>query len=253
MLIFSSYFSLISLACNYMFSSLYKGIGFCLLCIAAFIAVKSPSFADSATEPGVLEVTKEALQNSIGPGEKIEFSIRVENLSTEVLAPSKIVDTLPTGFVYNDDAKLAGVGSSSDNPINLAGTQSGSAVTWFLGSDGDVRNETRMDGVAGQGDGESFIVSYSARGPSTAGSYTNEACVFYIPSGGSSESSLCAEKDFIIESVEGGDKPQKTPDASIETVFIFITFGSVLTVPPCVYFMLLYRRKSFEEVLIHET
>lgn len=207
-----------------------------IIAVFAFLLITflSPMYvrADVATEPNVIQISKEALQNTVTEGQNVEFSVTIENLtpqtSPQVLAPLRVEDTLPLGFMYNNNSKLFNNNDNDPNPeaIPAVSTQNGQLVTIDLaGQSTEVRDVSRINS------GNSFIISYSAKAPTgitAPTNYTNQVCVYYESIVDLSEQELCTSKTFTISPISApkASGQTKTPDAGIENreiVFAGIT------------------------------
>jgi len=83
----------------------------------------------------VLGVTKTALEPSVIAGNKVSYTIIVDNSGTSIAHEVKVVDTLPEGMTYK-------AGSATANPTTGFSEESvvGSVVTWKIASIGVAEN-----------------------------------------------------------------------------------------------------------------
>jgi uncharacterized repeat protein (TIGR01451 family) len=173
-----------------------------VLSTALFISINTTTKADSGTGT-TFSVTKNATPNPVSVSSDINFSISIKNISNANSAPTQVVDTLPSGFVYNNDAKLT----------NLSGTQSaftptisGQTLTWAF--DGDTLQTIPSN--------QNIVISFSAKTPATAGSYSNQACL-------TQPENVCSTVNFTVQS--------GTPQAGIiQNTSIILGAGTLLTV-----------------------
>ena len=171
-----------------------------VLSAALLIPFSLSTKADSGTGT-TFSVTKNATPNPVGISSDINFSISIKNISNANSAPTQVVDTLPSGFVYNNDAKLT----------NLAGTQSaftptvsGQTLTWAF--DGDTLQTIPSN--------QNIVISFSAKTPATAGSYSNQACL-------TQPENVCSTVNFTVE----GGSPQA---GIVQNTSIVLGIGTVL-------------------------
>jgi fimbrial isopeptide formation D2 family protein len=194
---------------------------FSIVLSVAFLTSSSAK-ADSTTGTS-FEITKTATPSTVSPSSTVNFTVSLKNISTGGLnqTPQTVVDTLPEGFAFANDAKLT----------KLDGTQvafapssvSGQVVTWTFQGEFSEAIPTNQN----------VVISYAATASATIGTYENNACL-------TAPENICAKASIIV---------QTSPTAGLrENLALAAGVGAI-----AVIFGILLRRKpraSFEDALI---
>lgn len=170
-----------------------------LFLITFFVIVSTINTTIYASEVGNdnnIQVTKQALQNTVGPNTTIEFTISVENVAaTGDIQVTQVTDELPVGFNYETGS--GDIVGFDGFPNSLSGVVSvtGQTVMWDLTADTVISEAANLNAGLSGGDGGNFVISYSALVPDTSGQFTNSACVGHetaaVP--------VCASTDFTVQ------------------------------------------------------
>lgn len=183
--------------------------------------------ADSASGT-IFAVTKTGTPSTVNPSSAVAFAISVENISSASAVPEEIVDTLPQGWTYNNDAKLTNI--DGEQSI-FAPSISGQTLTWSLtGSNAQTVAQ-----------GDNIVISFTATSPSATGSYTNEGCLT-LPE------RVCAEASVTVEA--GGVGATTTPDAGLKENVMLLSGTAILLF--VIAYLLVKDKRSFEQKLVGE-
>lgn len=178
-----------------------------------------PAKADRA-DGTTFAITKAATPSTAAINTPVAFAITIENISGSNAAPIKIVDTLPDGWTFNNDAKLTNLeGFTAD----FQPTVSGQDITWTF--DG-----TSIISVPPT---DNIVISFTANAPGTVGTYLNKACL-------EDPETVCANAQVEVQ--------QGTPKTGIvENIAIIGSLSGSLIL---LSLMISNKRKTFEDKMI---
>lgn len=179
----------------------------------------NPAKADTGSGQ-YFNVIKTASPGTAGKLADVTFAITLENTSASNQAPEKVIDTLPDGWTYNNDAKLTDLDT---NTAEFAPTVLGQELTWTF--DG-----TSLISIP---PGENIVISFTAKSPNVTGSFVNEACL-------EDPESVCATATVTVQA--------GTPQAGLtENIVLLSGISAVLIVGSL---FIKRDRRSFEEKII---
>jgi len=198
-----------------------------LIAFVAVLGVTLPVKADSASGT-TFTVTKTATPSTVGPSAAVNFTISIKNISAANAAPTEVTDTLPAGFVYNNDSKLTDLQGtqilcSATSTTSFCPTVSGQTITWTF--DGTTLQSIPQN--------QNIVLSFTANAPATVGTYTNTACL-------TQPENICANATITVQA--------GTPQAGIiQNIATVVIIGTLLIV---MGMKISHKKKSFEDSLI---
>jgi fimbrial isopeptide formation D2 family protein len=133
--------------------------GIMILGCLMFLPVKADR-SDGTT----FAITKVATPSVVGVSSNVSFAITIENISSSNSAPVKVVDTLPTGWTFNNDAKLTDL---EDETTDFTPTVDGQVLTWVF--DGSTLQSIPQN--------DNIVINFSAKSPATTGTFINQGCL----------------------------------------------------------------------------
>lgn len=198
-----------------------KILALLLIALPLVYLTGSPAKADSASSTS-FQITKTATPSTVSPSSTVNFTVAIKNIGTAGMSqtPQTVIDTLPAGFTFTNDAKLTKLDGTQ---IDFApGSTIGQVVTWTF--EGDTTEAIPQN--------ENVVISYSATASAVEGNYQNNACL-------TAPEKVCATATITVQS---------TPATGLkENLALTAGIGVI-----AVIFSLLLKKKrvSFEEAML---